>query len=175
MDVAARQPLELLRRFVPVATALVAVVVDLMPLPSAAPLAVGPLTTLCVLFFWCIYQPQLLGPLSIFGVCLLLDAAAGLPLGLTALAALLGRALLGSRHTLLQAYGFPVVWGCFMLAATLVLSLRWALACLAWWHLFAYRPILIEILLTIVVYPLIAWPLGALQPWLRGRRHAPGS
>ncbi|MCB1882440.1 MAG: hypothetical protein KDG89_00350 [Geminicoccaceae bacterium] len=175
MAVVARHPLSVLRRFLPLATAVVAVLVDLMPLPSAAPLAVAPLTTLCVLFFWSVYQPKLLGPPSIFGVCLFLDAAAGLPLGLTALAALLARALLGGRHVLLQAYGFPVLWGCFMLAAAAVLSLRWALACLSWWHLFAFEPILVEILLTVAAYPLISWLLGGMQPWLRGRRHASGS
>lgn len=166
------RPLDPLRHQLPLATALLAALIDLMPLPSASPLAIAPSLTLCVLFFWSIHQPDLLKPWAIFLACLLLDAVAGLPLGLTAFSALVARALLGGRHRLLQAYGFPVLWACFVLAAVLVLALRWLLACLAWSHVFAFEPVVVEILLTVAAYPLVGWLLGHVQPWLVPRRHA---
>ena len=174
MAVILARPLDPLRRFSPLLLALMAVLIDLMPLPSASPLAIAPSLTLCVLFYWSIHRPELLGPVAIFLVCLLLDAVAGLPLGLTACAALLARALLGGRHRLLQGYGFAVLWACFVPVAVLVLSLRWALVCLVWWRPLAYQPVAIEILLTIAAYPLVGYGLGHVQLWL-DRRHAPRS
>ena len=50
-----------LRALVPLATALLAVLADVLPLFHVGPASVTPLATLCVAFFWSLYRPDLFG------------------------------------------------------------------------------------------------------------------
>ena len=62
----------------------------------------------------------------------MLDAAGGLPLGLTALAFCSPAALLMPGQRFLLRQPFPVVWAGFLLVVLAVAALRWLLASLFW-------------------------------------------
>ena len=95
-----------------------------------------------------VHDPDLLPPMVLFALGLVLDALGGMPPGLSALALLLVRlALLGSRRLLL-AQPFVVVWAGFALVVLGFGAVRWVLAGLWWWHLFALQPSLLEALFT---------------------------
>jgi rod shape-determining protein MreD len=143
-----------LRVLLPLASALLAVLIDMLPLPHVGPAAVMPLATLCVAFFWSLYRPDLFGVGTAFATGLAHDALAGLPLGLTSLVLLLVRHVVVVQQRFFLARSFPIIWCCFVLLATAALGLRWALASLWWGHLFAPRPIVVELLLTLALYPL---------------------
>lgn len=164
-----------LRRAVPLLTLLAAGVLDLLPLPDAAPQSLAPLTSVAVAFFWAIHRPDLVSPALVVGVGLLLDALAGLPLGLTALTLLLTRQLAASPEPALRDRPALLVWGAFLLVAATALALRWLVASLWWGHAFAPRPVLFELALTVAIYPLAAGLLGRLRGGLPVMRHAPGS
>jgi rod shape-determining protein MreD len=143
-----------LRALVPLTTALLAVLIDVVPLPHAGPAGAAPLATLCVAFFWSVYRPDLFGAGAAFATGLVYGALAGMPLGLTSLVLLLIRQVVVAQQRFFVARSFPVIWCCFVLLAPAALTLRWALCCLWSGHLFAPRPLLLELALTLALYPL---------------------
>ena len=149
-----------LRALLPLATALLAVLADMLPLLHVGPASVTPLATLCVAFFWSLYRPDLFGAGAAFATGLAYDALAGLPLGLTSLVLLLVRHVVVMQQRFFVARSFPVIWCCFVLLALAALALRWSLACLWWGRLFAAQPMVFELLLTLALYP-VATPLLA--------------
>lgn len=164
-----------LRRAVPFFTAVLAALVDMLPLPDAAPSALAPLTTLAVVFFWSVHRPDLMTPLAAAAAGILFDAMAGLPLGLTGLVLLLTRALAATPDPILFDRPPLLVWGSFLLVAAAVSLARWLVASAWSLHLFALRPVLFELALTVAVYPLVAGLLGRVDHAVLGRRHAAGS
>ena len=163
-----------LRGLVPVATGLAAASLDLLPLPDAAPRSLAPLLTVCVVYLWTLYRPDLLPPLAVFVVGVALDAAGGLPLGLTALCLLIARALLMPSQRFLLRQPFPVVWAGFVLFMLAVAGLRWLLASLFWGRAFPLEPSLLEATVTFACYPPIGWLLARLQRRLMAAPHAAG-
>ena len=168
-------PTDLFRRGLPLATALAAILLDVMPLRSAAPVTVAPAITLIVIFYWSTQRPDLLGMLPVFVVTLVFDAIAGLPLGLTSLSILVAYGVLWPRRQLIKGHGFLVVWACFMLACIVVLGLRWLIACLWWGTLFGLEPLMFEIFLTVIFYPPVTWALAHCQSLLSRVPLASGS
>jgi rod shape-determining protein MreD len=82
-----------LRALLPLATAGLAALVDVVPLLGSGAASLTSFSTLCVVFFWSLYRPDLLTPAAAFLVGLIHDGLAGLPLGLTSLLILLVRQL----------------------------------------------------------------------------------
>ena len=146
--------------------------VDLAPLPSAAPTAIAPLLSLAVIFFWTVHRPDLLDPGVVLLAALLLDAAAGLPLGLTALALFSTRLILLAPPRFLVGRSFMVIWAWFSLVVSLLLTIRWLLASVFFQHLFAFHPVLFEIVLTIAAYPPVSLVLAMVQASLPKMTHA---
>ena len=157
---------QFLRRLVPLLTALIAVGIDLLPIPSSAPQSLAPFVTVCVFAYWTLAVPELMTPLATFAVGLVLDAAGGLPLGLTPLALLVVRSVLLTGQRFLVAQPFPVLWGCFVLVALAVELVRWAVASLYWSHLLAVQPILFQTFLTVALYPVVSAFLSRLHQHL---------
>lgn len=152
-----------LRALLPLATAIVAVLLDVMPLPRPGPEGLTTFATLCVVYFWSLYRPDLLTPAKTFLIGLAYDAATGLPLGLTSLVLLLARNLMVVQQRYFLARSFPVVWFCFVLLAPAVELVRWLLVSSWWGHPFAWRPPVFEMMLTIMLYPPASWLLGRLH------------
>jgi len=142
------------RALVPLATALVAVLADVLPLRTAGAISVTPLSTLCVAFFWSLYRPDLFGPGTAFATGLASDALSGLPLGLTSLVLLLVRHVVIAQRRFFGARSFPVIWCCFVVLAAGALALRWMVSCLWWGQFFAPQSLALEALATLALYPL---------------------
>ena len=155
-----------LRALVPLATALLAVLADVLPLFHVGPASVTPLATLCVAFFWSLYRPDLFGSGAAFATGLAHDALAGLPLGLTSFVLLLVRHVMVVQQRFFVARPFPVIWCCFVLLALAALALRWALCCLWWGRLFAPQPLVFELLLTLAFYPAATLLLAPVHNWI---------
>lgn len=159
------------KRFLPLLTAVLAVTIDALPLPNAAPDGVAPLFTLAVLFYWALFEPALLTPASTFGMGVLFDLLSGMPAGHSATAFLGARLLLGPGQPYLRAQPFAVVWFCFALAAAVVEALRWLLACLWWQHLFDPAPVFDEYLLTLLSWPAVCYLLSRVRSALPRPRY----
>ncbi len=170
--VASGRPADLARAALPFLSVFLLICVDLAPLPSAAPTSIAPLLSLAAIFYWTVQRPDLLGNGLILVLTLLLDAAAGMPLGLTALALFATRLALLAPRRFLSGRSFGVLWACFCLVTLLLLGLRWLIACLFWQAALPLRPVLFEMLLTIGAYPLVSLALAFLLPVLPKPSHA---
>lgn len=163
-----------LRRSLAFATALLAVAIDLLPLPGPAPQAVAPFLTLAVVYHWTVRRPDLLTPLSCFLLGLVRDLAGGLPIGLHALGLLLVPGLLRRvpRGPLQRSLG-----RCWLLLLPVVAAVglvRWLLGALVWLQPVPGRVFLLEAALTWAVYPLVAGLLAPVGRLLPRTGHVPG-
>jgi rod shape-determining protein MreD len=152
-----------LRTLVPFTTAMIAVLIDVAPLIGAGASGLPSFSTLCVVYFWSLHRPDLFPPTAAFLIGLIYDGLAGLPLGLTSLALLLVRNLMSVQQRFFVTRSFLVVWSCFVLLAPPVEAARWLLSSLWWGHLFAFRPMLLELLVTLALYPGVSWLLSRLH------------
>jgi rod shape-determining protein MreD len=137
--------------------------IDLAPIPSGSPTSIAPSLLVCAVFFWTVHRPDLLNQGIVLLLTLLLDATAGLPLGLTAIALFATRLLLLAPPRFLAGQSFLIIWASFCLAASILLSIRWLLASLFFAHFFAFRLVFFEILLTVAAYPLVSFLLALMQ------------
>lgn len=156
-----------LRRSLVFASALLALLVDLLPLPSAAPEAVAPLLALAVVYHWTVHRPDLFTPGSIFLLGVVRDLAGHLPLGLHASSFLLLPALMRRVPRGLLQRSLALAWLLFLPVLAVVGLWRWLLAALVWMQPAPARPFLLEALLTWASYPLVAMllaPVGRLVP-----------
>lgn len=162
-----------LRRLAPFAFAVVAVLFDVLPLLGLGPWGLTPFSTLCVVYFWSLYRPDLFGALAAFSTGIIYDALAGLPLGVTALLLLLVRQLVVVQQRFFLARSFPVVWCCFVLLAPVVEIARWLLLSLWWGRLFAFQPVVTSLLLTMALYPPASLLLSRVHDGIPRVIHAP--
>lgn len=151
------------RALLPVLTLMAAMIVDLLPLPSPDPLAPWPNLYSAAFFFWTIQRPDLLPPVALFGLGILSDVVAALPIGVTSAALLTGRALLLPGQRWLLAQPWPIAWACFLPMAMLLAGLRWGVVSLLQGRLFPVAPVLVETGLAVLAYPLVAGLLGLIR------------
>ncbi|MFW5679145.1 MAG: rod shape-determining protein MreD [Pseudomonadota bacterium] len=148
-----------LRHTVPFLLGVFAVFVDLAPRPAAAGGGIGPFFTLVVVYFWCVYRPDLMSHAAVFVIGLLHDLMSGLPLGCTALAFVLGRAALIARHRFFHAKSFTVIWGLFVLLVAGVEVTRFAIASVVIGGAVDPTPLVVQSILTVALYPAVSWAL----------------
>jgi rod shape-determining protein MreD len=163
------------RRSLVFASALLAVVLDLLPLPSAAAWAAKPLLALVVVYHWTVHRPDLFTPSSIFLLGLVRDLAGHLPLGLHACSFLLVPALLRRVPRGLLQRSLPLAWLLFLPIVAVVGVWRWLLAAVVWIRPAPFRAFLLEALLSWAVYPLVAALLAPIGRVLPRAGHVPGS
>jgi rod shape-determining protein MreD len=162
-----------LRALVPFAVAALAVLIDVLPLLGLGPWGLTPFSTLCVVYSWSLYRPDLFSAFAAFTTGIVYDALAGLPLGATALMLLLVRQVVVVQQRFFLARSFPVVWFCFLLLAPAVEIARWSLLSLWWGRLFALQPVVLSLLLTMALYPLASLLLTRLHNGIPRLAHAP--
>jgi rod shape-determining protein MreD len=162
-----------LRALVPFAVAIGAVLIDVLPLLGLGPWGLTPFTTLCVVYFWSMYRPDLFTAGAAFATGIVYDALAGLPLGAAALMLLLVRQMVVVQQRFFLARSFLVVWFCFLLLAPAIEIARWLLLSLWWGRLFAVEPVVLSLLLTIALYPLASVLLTRIHNGIPRLAHEP--
>jgi rod shape-determining protein MreD len=130
-----------LRLLLPFVLAICAVSIDVLPLLGLGPWGLTPFSTLCVVYFWSLYRPDLFGASAAFATGIVYDALSGLPLGLSALVLILMRQLVVVQRRFFVGQSFLVVLSCFLLLAPAVEIARWLVACAWWGRLFPIQPI----------------------------------
>ena len=133
-------------------------------IPDFAP--VTPALTLIAVFYWSIYRPDLLPMAAVFGIGLFQDALAGTPLGLTALVLITVQYVLISQRRFFHGKTFLVEWWGFMLVAPGAAFAGWLLASLYFGVLVAPRPLGFQLLLSVALYPCLAWLFARAQHYL---------
>jgi rod shape-determining protein MreD len=161
-----------IREALPLLVTIVLVLVDLAPRPAGAGGGLAPFLTLGAVYFWIVYRPDLMTGPAVFLVGLVHDALSGLPLGVTSLAFLLGRAALLARQRFFYAKSFSVIWALFVLWAPCVEIVRFALAAVAVGHLVNPVPLAVQCGLTVALYPALSWLLVRIHAQVRIQAYA---
>ena len=130
-------------------------------IPDFAP--VTPALTVIAVYYWGIYRPDLTPIVGTFAIGMFQDMVAGTPLGMTSLVLISVHAVVVSQRRFFHGKTFLVEWWGFMLVAPGAALLSWVLASLYFGVLVAPRPLGFQLLLTITLYPALAWLFARAQ------------
>lgn len=146
-------------RLVPTATSIFFVLLGAVPLGLPGFATVGPLFSLCALFFWTVVRPTLLPPVAVFFIGLFEDALSGGPLGLWAVIFLLVQFMTISQRRILVGIRFLLSWASFVPVCYIAGVAAWGGASLYYGHILSVKPIMVQSTLTLLAYPAVAWLL----------------
>ncbi len=163
------RPLKLLAVFLPVLSGVVLVVMANLPFSLTGGLLPAPVLALGAVYFWGLMRRDLMSPSIVLGLGLLEDMLSGGPPGLWAAGFLAAYALIDRQRETLA--GLSELGGILGFAgATLLAGLSvYGLATVVYWRLPPPAPLLLETVVTVLFYPLIAFPLSWIQRRLVGR------
>ncbi len=157
-----------LRNLVPVATTFAFVLIGQLPLPLPFLSDVAPAFALMSVYYWVVFRPDLMPYAAVFGLGIVQDAIAGAPLGLYALVYLLVQAMVLNQRRFIAGKPFWVFWSAFALMAPIAAFAAWLLASLARGTLLTPETALVALVMTIILFPAIAWLLVHAQRRLIG-------
>ncbi len=154
---------QMVRHLLPVGSVLLLILVNALPtrLPGFA--AVSPLLPLIGVYYWSIYRPDLMPPALAFGLGLLNDVIAGLPLGVSSLIYLLAQGMTASQRRFFHGKPFRIAWWGFGLVSAGALAVQWLLMSVLLGHTLEPRAVMFEFLMTLFFYPLLSWLFARAQ------------
>ncbi len=147
----------LARRLTPFALTLILVVVGVVPLHITGLARVAPLLPLVAVYHWAIYRPRLLPAFAVFLIGLLQDPVSGTPIGVNALVFVGVYGIVLSQRRFFAGKSFAVVWLGFAVIAAGASLLSWILVSALNAALVAPRAVVFQYLVTLGVFPLLAW------------------
>lgn len=152
-----------LRALVPTSLALVLLLATAVPLGLPYLGAVGPLLSMCAIYYWSIYRPELMPAPAVFAVGLVHDALTGGPPGLMALTLLLVHGVCVSQRRALYGMTFLVGWFGFAVIAMGAHFFAWAIAAAYYFTPHGALASIMQGLVTVLCYPPVAWMLGLID------------
>ena len=156
------------RQITPCFLTLVLVMLSMMPLhlPMLAP--VVPWLALVAVYYWSLHRPDLMPAVAVFAIGVFHDLIAGTVLGLSALILLLVQVAVISQRRFFASRSFWLTWVGFAIMAIGAGLLRWV-GGVAWeGTLLDARPAVFQVLLTVAVYPPVAWLFARVQRLIAG-------
>jgi rod shape-determining protein MreD len=145
---------------IPGALAISLVLLTLAPMGLPYWNRVAPNFALMSVFYWTIFRPDLMPTWFAFLLGLLLDGVAGGPLGVYALTFTIVRGLSFNQRRVFVGKSFVIGWWGFIVVAVLATLFAWAVISLYHGHLYALRAVLVQLGLTVALYPAVAWLFG---------------
>lgn len=118
---------------------------------------------LMAVFYWAIFRPDLFPVMAAFGLGLWQEIIVGGPIGVQCLMLLLTYWVIVSQRRFFQGKSFYVIWWSFSVVTIFVTSLSWVIVCTLNITMISPFPILFQMLLTIGVFPFVAWFLARVQ------------
>lgn len=144
------------RHAFPFATIVIFILIVATPsrLPGFA--SVAPQLPLVGIYYWAIYRPDLLPPWVAFMLGAVADIVAGTPLGVSSLVFLAVQGVVGSQRRFLGKSFLMAWWGFAMIGAGALL-IEWIMSSLVLVTILPVQALGFQYLMTLSVYPLIAW------------------
>ena len=148
-----------MRNLVPVTMTFLFVLVGQLPLPLPFLSEVAPAFALVSIYYWAVFRPDLMPYAAVFGLGIIQDAVAGAPFGLYPLVYLLVQSLVLNQRRFVVGKPFWVFWCAFAMVAPIAVFVAWIMASLLRGVLLSPGTALIELVMTIILFPAIAWVL----------------
>ncbi len=147
----------LTRLLTPFLLTLSLVLLNIVPLRIPGFSNVVPLLPLMAVYHWAVYRSELLPAFAVFLIGMLQDIFSGSPIGVNTLVFLLVYGVVLWQHRFLYGKSFAVIWLGFGIVSAGAFILIWALISL--WNLSVLEPraIAFQYLLTVGVFPALAW------------------
>lgn len=144
-------------------------ILSVFPLPFAFISVVRPAFLLMAVYYWAAFRPQLWSSPGVFAGGVLLDLLSGYPPGLNGVTFVIVRQLVVPQRKFLLGQPFPVVWAGFCLLALGAGFLHWSVFALTDSSLPPTKPVLLGVVLSALLYPLVALALHTVNKRLSGR------
>jgi rod shape-determining protein MreD len=125
------------------------------PLPYSG--SVRPALGFIALFYWAAHRPDLFSPMIAFAAGLLSDFLNGGPPGLSALLFTAAHQIIWRQRGFFAGHSFLMLWFGFILAVVPFTLIQWAALGLLNWQVAPLLPVLVQLVLTIVLFPLPCW------------------
>jgi rod shape-determining protein MreD len=151
------------RTALPFATGLLCTLLGVVAWPLPYFGAVAPPLALMAVYYWAVHRPDLFSPGMVFMIGLLNDVVHGLPLGMSALLFVAMHQVILHQRRFFAGHSFFMLWSGFAITAFLVMVVEWFLLGLIGWHVLPVMPILMQLMLAIVLFPIPCWLLICLQ------------
>ena len=151
------------RRTLPVLTTLAATLLNLVVIPGAGNGVIAPSLTLVCVVCWSAWRPELMPFAAVFLVGLFEDMLRGTPIGLTALVLLMAAGFVRSQAKALHGRSFAILWAFFAVVSLVVGALQWLVLLLLMGGGVAPWPAVFQFLVTLAVFPPVAWMLSRLR------------
>jgi rod shape-determining protein MreD len=125
------------------------------PLPYGGP--VRPALGFIALFYWSAHRPDLFPPVVAFAAGVLSDLVNGGPVGVSALLFTMAQQIIWRQRGLFTGQSFYMLWFGFVLALVPMVLAQWVLMGLLNWQVAPLLPVLVQMSLTLVLFPLPCW------------------
>jgi len=133
------------------------VVLNIVPLNIPGFSNVVPLLPLMAVYHWAVYRSELLPAYAVFIIGLLHDIFSGSPIGVNTIVFLLVYGVVIWQHRFLFGKSFAVIWLGFGLVSAGAFMLTWLLISLWSFAILEPRAVVFQYLLTLGVFPGLAW------------------
>lgn len=145
------------RMLLPGLLALVLILVGMVPIRLADLTPISPWLLLILVYFWTVHRPDLLPVWGIFALGLLSDLLSGGPVGPGTFTLLLIYAVVRAQRRYILPHSFVVQWIVFAVIAMLAEALLFLSQMIALRAILTVEPPAFQALLTIAIYPCLAW------------------
>ncbi|MEO1192236.1 MAG: rod shape-determining protein MreD [Pseudomonadota bacterium] len=151
------------RYCLPAVVALGFLLLAMVPIRLTALAPISPWILLIVVYFWTAHRPDLLPVWAVFVLGLLSDLLSGGPVGPGTFTLLLVAAAVRSQRRHILPHSFIVQWVVFALLAVLAEALLFLSYVVAYRSLLPVEPAAFQALMTIAIYPCVAWIFVQIQ------------
>lgn len=152
-----------LRALSPFVWCLLLIALQLVPFGIPHALPIMPNLLLAGAFYWTVNRPELMPVAALFGLGLLYDLLHAGPVGLMPLTLIAVNRFALSERRIFSGRIFVLSWWGFAIVACGYGAVSWFFNSLYLTHWLDAAPIAMQTLMTIAVYPIIAYGLGRFQ------------
>jgi rod shape-determining protein MreD len=143
------------RLLIPYLFLVLLVVLSVIKLPVPQIGEVKPYLVLMAIYYWSIYRPTLIPPLSCFLIGLIIDILSGVPLGLNAFILVGTHWIVRDQRRFLTGQPYITIWAGFGLVAIASCAWQWGLIGLIKLNWGSAVPGLITVVLSLFMFPFI--------------------
>lgn len=151
------------RRVSPFLLTLLCAMASVLPLHVPGLEPVVPAFSLMAVYYWAIFRPDLLPASLVFVAGIFQGILSGLPLGVEAVVLLSAYGIVSSQRRFFLGKSFIIMWWGFLLVALGALFAEWVMISALNLALIDPRPVLVEFVMTLALFPFVTWILVRAQ------------
>lgn len=152
-----------LRSAAPIALSLLILLFSHIPVGLPGAVSFTPFLPLVCVFYWGVHRPDLMPGWAVFVLGLLHDILSGGAFGVGTFTLLASYGLVATQRRFLVGFGVGLLWLSFAVLALLASIMVWLLTMMVLGVLLNPAPLAYQYVLTVAVYPLLAWVFARTQ------------